>query len=134
MKFGWPKFKCGWKSICSPHVCEVRMPEESPLLIFMTCSCLLLINTGLFPDYSLATPLLQGHSNTHPFLSQRLHHSSPEPLHLQAKYVEFVSHQAHTQLNSCTPIGDSPCFFVFYWEGEDRMRWPLPRRFLSCII
>lgn len=64
----------------------------------------------------------------HPLLSPRVHHPNPEPPHLQAKYVEFVSDQAHTQLDNCTPTVGSLrfvflvffvlfCFFVLCREG-----------------
>lgn len=73
----------------------------------------------------LALPLLHHCSNHSSFLSESAHHPNPEPLHLQGKRVEFVSDQAYTPLDNCTPTVGFLLSFVLCQE-RDRVRWCLP--------
>lgn len=100
---------------------------------FMKLSCLLLINTWPFQILLWPCRSISVHT-VHPFLSQRVHHAKPEPLHLQGKHMEFGSDQAYTPLDNCTPTVGSLRSFVFSWKESNRVRWCLPEGFLSCIL
>lgn len=83
----------------------------------------------LWPCPSFIT--VQNHSS---FLSESAHHPNPEPLHLQGKHVEFVSDQAYTPLDNCTPTVGSLLSFVLCWE-RDRVRWCLPMHHMKyCLL
>lgn len=79
-------------------------------------------------------PLLRHCSTRSAFLPESVHHPNPEPLPLQGKRVEFVSDQAHTPLDNCTPTVGSLLSFVLCWE-RDRVKWCVPMHYMKyCLL